>query len=190
MPLRTKVKVGHVNNLSEARYCAGMGVDLLGFPVGKGGLRPEQYKEIIEWVAGPEFVLETQNAGEPDRQYITNNFPGHYIQINKTQLGWLDDAKIRFILSIDASEWDQLAATLTGRANISYIELKVDKVSDERIPLIMKSYPVLVAITEPKEIVEVLRLPVTGIALHGSDEVRPGLKEYKLADILEGLEVE
>jgi phosphoribosylanthranilate isomerase len=31
MPLKTFVKVGCITNLSDARYCAGMGVDMLGF---------------------------------------------------------------------------------------------------------------------------------------------------------------
>ena len=29
MPLKTFVKVGNITNLSDARYCAGMGVDML-----------------------------------------------------------------------------------------------------------------------------------------------------------------
>ena len=31
MGLRTSVIVNGVNNLSDARYCAGMGVDVIGF---------------------------------------------------------------------------------------------------------------------------------------------------------------
>jgi phosphoribosylanthranilate isomerase len=31
MALKTLVKASEVNNLSDARYCAGMGVEMLGF---------------------------------------------------------------------------------------------------------------------------------------------------------------
>ena len=31
MGLKTLVKVSEVNNLSDARYCAGMGVEMIGF---------------------------------------------------------------------------------------------------------------------------------------------------------------
>jgi len=54
--LKTKVKVSKVTNLSEARYCAGMGVDFLSFPV--SSVDPKTYQEITGWVAGPLFGVE------------------------------------------------------------------------------------------------------------------------------------
>ena len=54
--LITKVKVGQVTNLSEARYCAGMGVDFLSFPI--VSIDPKTYQEITGWVAGPKFGIE------------------------------------------------------------------------------------------------------------------------------------
>ncbi len=35
MALKTIVKVGNITNLSDARYCAVMGVDMLGFCLNK-----------------------------------------------------------------------------------------------------------------------------------------------------------
>ena len=61
MSLKTKVKVGNITNLSDARYCAGMGVDMLGFAIGKAdgqGVGATKFKEITDWIAGPEFILE------------------------------------------------------------------------------------------------------------------------------------
>ncbi|MFM1835376.1 MAG: hypothetical protein RJA04_63, partial [Bacteroidota bacterium] len=48
--LKTLVKVSAITNLSDARYCAGMGVDLLGFPLGKISI--DQFTEIRNWLAG------------------------------------------------------------------------------------------------------------------------------------------
>ncbi len=59
--LRTKVKINKVGNLTDARYFAAMGVDYLGFCC---NVNTEMYcstakiKQIIEWVEGPQFVLE------------------------------------------------------------------------------------------------------------------------------------
>lgn len=59
--LKTRVKAGKVNNLTDARYFAAMGVDYLGFCCNTGTelyCAPSKIKEITEWVEGPVFVLE------------------------------------------------------------------------------------------------------------------------------------
>ena len=62
--LKTLVKVSAITNLSDARYCAGMGVDLLGFPLGKISI--DQFTEIRNWLAGVQIVGEfsTNDAAE------------------------------------------------------------------------------------------------------------------------------
>ncbi len=70
MPLKTVVKVGQVTTLNEARYCAGMGVDMLGFVAVEGQahyLAPELYQEIRGWISGPSIVAEVfglKSAGQ------------------------------------------------------------------------------------------------------------------------------
>ena len=59
--LKTRVKAGKVDNLTDARYFAAMGVDYLGFCCNTGTelyCAPSKIKEITEWVEGPVFVLE------------------------------------------------------------------------------------------------------------------------------------
>lgn len=59
--LHTKVKINKVNNLTDARYFAAMGVDYLGFCCNINTERycaPSKIREITEWVEGPEFVME------------------------------------------------------------------------------------------------------------------------------------
>ena len=65
MGLRTTVIVNEINNLSDARYCAGMGVDYLGFSLEStdpGYVDPERFKEITSWVSGPEYLGEFKNS--------------------------------------------------------------------------------------------------------------------------------
>jgi phosphoribosylanthranilate isomerase len=63
--LKTFVKVSEITNLSDARYCAGMGVELLGFCMDETSpeyVSPEKFEEIKSWVAGVQLVGETQSA--------------------------------------------------------------------------------------------------------------------------------
>lgn len=179
MALKAKVKVGRITNLSEARYCAGMGVDLLGFPVGEDGLKPEQYKQMIEWVSGPEFVLEVHRS-QSDLKYITDNYPGHYIEIGIHQLNWLSRKDLNFVVAINPGEWMKLA----GYENIKFVE-----VFDWNNEEVDSEFPVLINVESTDSADEALRLKY-GIALTGSDEEKPGIKDYSnLAEILEALEV-
>jgi phosphoribosylanthranilate isomerase len=181
MSLKAKVKVGRVTNLSEARYCAGMGVDMLGFPVGEEGLQPEEYRKMIDWVAGPELVLEAHYL-KTDLNYITDNYPGHYIEIGSHQLDWLKDKSLNFVLAIKPGEWVNLYGELIGCDNIKFIEVLSASKSDAAA--IKTFFPVLL-----NDVEMALGLN-TGIALTGSDEEKPGIKDYQLADILESLEAE
>lgn len=54
MPLKTLVKVGKITNLSDARYCAGMNVDMLGFVTVESRenyLPVKDYQDIRGWVS-------------------------------------------------------------------------------------------------------------------------------------------
>jgi len=61
MALKTFVKVGNITNLSDARYCAGMGVDMLSFPIANeldNKISSEEFADITTWVSGPKFIGE------------------------------------------------------------------------------------------------------------------------------------
>ncbi|SHJ22112.1 phosphoribosylanthranilate isomerase [Hymenobacter daecheongensis DSM 21074] len=61
MSLISPVLVRGINNLSDARYCAGMGADYLTFrldPILPGHLQPEVVQELSGWVAGVRLVGE------------------------------------------------------------------------------------------------------------------------------------
>ena len=61
MPLSTLVKISGVNNLSNARYCAGMGAGILGFcpePYHPDFVDPDKFKEITGWIKGVKLAGE------------------------------------------------------------------------------------------------------------------------------------
>ena len=64
MSLKYFVKVGNVNNLSDARYCSAMGVNQLGFKLNdfdNNSSIIDNIKEIIGWINGVDTVAEFDN---------------------------------------------------------------------------------------------------------------------------------
>ena len=64
MSLKYFVKVGNVNNLSDARYCSAMGVNQLGFKLNdldNNSSKIDNIKEIIGWINGVDTVAEFVN---------------------------------------------------------------------------------------------------------------------------------
>jgi phosphoribosylanthranilate isomerase len=183
MSLITRVKVGNITSLSEARYCAGMGVDFLGFRLGKGGVTAETYKDIINWISVPHLVLEAHRDSAITIEDITTNFPGHFIEINKHQLAWLD-APYTFILYVTAADWPAISSQLKGRNNIAFIELDTE---GQAMPMIA-TFPVIRRVTGREQLDEAVHSSSAAISLDGSTEARPGLMDYGfVGEVLEAL---
>ena len=61
MALKTKVKINRITNLTDARYCSGMYVDVLGFSLEEGSphyVSPSQFQEITGWISGADYAAE------------------------------------------------------------------------------------------------------------------------------------
>lgn len=55
--MRPLLMLDGVRDLHDARYCAAIGIGLLGFQLeGAHALRPAAVKEIVEWLSGPEAI--------------------------------------------------------------------------------------------------------------------------------------
>lgn len=54
---RPKIYASAISNLSDARYFAAMGADVMGFEVDEQS-QMQQIEEMISWVEGPEIALE------------------------------------------------------------------------------------------------------------------------------------
>lgn len=190
MALKTTVKVT-VNNLSDARYCAGMGVDLIGFstdPADPFYLSPENFKEISEWLSGVEYVAETTVDNLSKEDYDVN-----YIQLSDISLA-ASYPDHNIIIEGTPEELEQLKEEIKAINNLTYLLLNIDRHKDN-IPLILQSFeglPLLLGYDlSLDEVNDYINTSIEGIALKGSDEDRPGLKDYdELADILEALEVD
>lgn len=207
--LSTIVKISNVTNLSDARYCAGMGVEMLGFSIDAelpNFVSPKKFNEIRGWLSGVSLVGET-TAGDVDHiKSVLADYPLDMLQTDVPALVAVlrSELAIPVLLKInvDLYEPEELELVITrygGDANYIIIESDLGKPLDEVwrywIGKLAKDYPILsgLGVDDNPESVQGLidGLFLKGIALRGSEEIRPGYKDFgHLMDILESLEVE
>ena len=192
MGLKLKVKVGNITNLSDARYCAGMGVDWLGFNVETIDLKT--YEDITGWVTGPSFVLEVNQDTALD---LVSKYAADSVEIPITRLPDLDQIHHATIfVSLEMKDWITQRDNLIQRKNnLSVVIFKSglgdDHLENEILQEASLHFDVLMGFPVSLDrIPDHLRVRV-GYHLQGSSEERPGLKDYQsLADVLESLEVD
>lgn len=211
MALKTLVKISNVTNLSDARYCAGMGVDMLGFSMDVDSpdyVDPAKFAEMRSWVAGVLIVGETTSTDPDLIGQLLDTYQPDLLQVDEAALlpylGTFGQSPggHRLILRVDLSQLtlDQLSTLFqTGSAGAEYVLLEsngplhLDEDLKTALQRIASRHPVLLGTGISVDNVHRLLadLPVRGIALSGGNEERPGNKEFgELMDILEAIEVE
>jgi phosphoribosylanthranilate isomerase len=182
MALQTFVKVSSISNLGDARYCAGMGVDLLGFCAieGQDGfISASHFQQIRGWVTGPHIVAELyglQDKAEIDS--IVENYKPDYLEMGARELSMFSELPVPVILSIekkaDIESLPFTPAFLIAREPIA------------------TSIPLLIKVGSRVEAEQVLKdKGVKGIVLHGGSDVNPGLTNPQVInEVLELLETE
>ena len=193
MFLRIPIFVSSVNNLSDARYCAGMGVTWMGFSsLELDDLFTEtELNGLIQWVEGVKTVFERRSNKSVSEEFIqqfdfqlfteeTKNkviTQEHFLEVRYEGNGFSDleskDATEIIILVSDQKELSEKDKTFlvefckNNKVILGFgIELKnLDWIEKELKPV--------------------------GILLKGGKEIRPGLKNFdEMAEILEYLEAE
>jgi len=193
MSLKTKVKAGNITNLSDARYCAGMGVDWLGFPI--NSIDAKTLGEITGWVTGPQFILELSAGAIPES---LGEYPVEFLQIDFKQLKEIpSSSNVRFIVKLSISDWVNAKVEITKNIDrISFLlltDLNKSESSNQDILEEIQSYADIFIELDSSNytLEEVLDLTVSGVGISGNQELKPGLKDYtKLAEVLEKLEVD
>jgi phosphoribosylanthranilate isomerase len=196
MALKTIVKVGKISNLSDARYCAGMSVDMLGFEVIAGReqyVSPALFKELRGWFTGPSVVAEVY--GIEKHEDVTQIMQDYLPDFMEGSLADLKKIHAAFVAYILASTFDEIQAHEEElgiyKNQIAFVLIPAST-PVEQIEELSKQHKVLLRIDTENPDDSVLNNPhIKGLALQGSAEDKPGLKNYDaLADILEKLERE
>lgn len=197
MALRAIVKVSSVTNLSDARYCAGMGVDFLGFDINPASpeyVNPVKFQEITGWVAGVKLVGEVHQLDEASIRAQLVQYPVDCLEISDTSLlESLQHTGLSFILKVTATEnLHEAVACCDKYPSVSYLFIELNEPMDEKaIRTFAASAPLLLGYEVGPEEVEILlkQTDIKGFVLRGSQEIKPGFKDYDaLADVLEALE--
>ena len=205
MALSTFVKISGITNLSDARYCAGMYVDLLGFSLERESdifITPAQFNEITGWVSGLEFVGEFVTYQLPEVQETLVNYPSvKWIEHDRIEpLVELEGKGYGLIYKMDLQEVRHIEQEVAEKLNESGIIFHITSDHEEldeedlnAIKLISAHCRVVLGVgitaQNVKELIDELNL--YGISLTGGNEIKPGLKDFdELADILEALEIE
>lgn len=193
MPLKTIVKVGNISNLSDARYCSGMGVDMLGIaaiPSHPAYLSPDLFHEIRGWITGPSIVAELYGIEKSESIVeIIEKYAPDYLELDAKDLNLLPtDINLPLILKVSDSE--ELNRVSIDKNRIAYIVLE-----EASLPIaksLATDHKVLIELRSASSLQTTIdNYPIEGFTLIGSPEVRPGFKDYgDLADVLEQLEID
>lgn len=205
MALRTFVKISSITNLSDARYCAGMYVNLIGFALEEKSekyVSPSQFEEITGWVSGLEFVGEFDHLPAEDVLEILKSYPSAtWVEHDRIdELIKIKKAGYQVIYKMDLPEVKHMekdvSNLLKNEGILFHITSNDDPLTEsdkEVISLLTETCDVILgAGLSSENVIELIdELHLKGIALEGGDEIKPGLKDFdELADILEVLEIE
>lgn len=190
MQQRPLVYVSRISNLSDARYCAGMGADLLGFvmdPADPDYVNPETYQQLVGWVSGPERVIELGQASY-DESAVREQYAPHYLHVAANRLKEFPVSSWKLIVEVPHQALETNLVTLKQRPDIAFIFIP-----DLDQPLrqgMATEIPILAGLAGAPEspLAHLQHVVASGLVLRGSRETAPGLKDYDhLSQVLEAL---
>ena len=197
--LKTTIKVSNLNNLSDARYCAGMGVEMLGFSMDE--LDFDKFREMRGWLAGVQIVGETNSNDVSIIIGLVEKYQPDYLEVSD----WQNIIEIQrigkpIILKVDFATANLPALFQATKGNVEYFLLEnsdefgiVDDGILSQLDAWSFLYPIILGFgikeSNANDLLEQTQL--TGFALKGGNEIRPGITDNeKLMNILEILETD
>ena len=197
MALRVKVKVGRINNLSDARYCAGMGIEWIGFninPDSPNYISPEKFSEIKGWLAGVKLIGEFGSASAKTILLQAEKYELDGIEISRDEIVQDLFLNLPIFLNINMENTDNLIRIMsTNKDNVDYflLQSKDEKKQDLAIDL-ASQFPIILGFGISKNSLEhLLRQNFAGFSISDNNDSKSGFKDLdQLASILEALEIE
>jgi phosphoribosylanthranilate isomerase len=196
MLLKTLVKVSAVNNLSDARYCASMGVQLMGLPLDhnhKQPISPAKFKEIIQWIHGVKLVGELQHSDLATIQETLHHYQVDYLQLDHpvdlSVIVSLDiPVLIRVILQGPEALEDIALCLRQYEASVTYFIIETIAQDEAIIGQLQRhveqlaiNFPILQGFgIQPENLTYLLeKTNIQGIVLQGGIEIKPGYKDFE-----------
>ena len=194
MYLKYFVYVSSVNNLSDARYCSGMFVDYIGFNFdqnSKNKISIDNFKEIKNWINGPKIVAEFGDSSITHINEIMSKIEVDYLSINYSS-ETIKKIDKNCIINIPDKDIISQNPKLI-KENINKIKLVIIEDFDDSMINSVKYEGIDVFIENKKSFLDTenkLKKYDLGLKLSGSNELRPGYKDYNtISDILDKISI-
>ena len=193
MDSKPVIYVSRVTNLSDARYCAGMGVQMIGVvvdPAHPDYVSPQKYQEMIGWISGPQRVAEILSIGQVNTDEIIRQYAIDFLHVPLAALSQIRSIDIPLLVEVSWEEYKKGVPQLYGNElNVGYL---IVRGVPAEVSLKFPAAPtVLVSLKDiPASYMRVLEASgASGLLLQGSKELAPGLKDYDhLSAALEQME--
>ena len=196
MSLKYFVKVGNVNNLSDARYCSAMGVNQLGFKLsdfGNNDSTIDNIKEIIRWINGVDIVAEFDNNDVEFINSIIKMELFDFIQLNhKIHINDINIDPKKIIISINHNdEFNEFFIDdfIKKFSEISYLIIEnVELFTSSQLYKFSNNFKILINPTlsfiKNEDLIN--KYSLLGFNLFGSEEIKAGFKDYNsISDTLD-----
>jgi len=207
MLLKTIVKISSVNDLSNARYCAGMGVAMMGFSLDKGQIHyidAEQFKSITQWIKGVALIGELSTTDSAIMHHTLDQYTLDYLQLNHpVALPAITSLDIPVLLKLSLQGNEVLASLQTLMDTYApYVKYFLLETSSPHkaavaslqptINCLASSFPILQGYhVSSATLPHLLSTQLQGIALQGGTAAEPSYEDFaSLADVLEYLAIE
>ncbi len=209
-----KIKASSINNLTDARYFAAWNIEWLGFSLEPGNsnhTRPQDVKEIKDWLVGPKIVGEF-GMGQTATEI---NEAVEMLNLDAVQLSMFADSSVatkiqkvpvfkEWVLQDlgELSVFEEACAVLAtknihyfildlSKNNIDWASLTANKAALQTLQEICQEYPILLNISCPPSSIESMinTIQPHGLSIEGGEEEKVGVKSFDdLDELFEQLE--
>jgi phosphoribosylanthranilate isomerase len=184
MDTTCKIKLGSVNNLTDARFGAAMGVEWVGFCFDNQNplyISPVQAQAIIGWVAGPFAVAEfSPTQGLNEIEDIVRLLGFEWIQLAETaMLHFFEGSDINIVLEADAGQpgFDDLLNKLSPEVKAVLVK---NFTLEQAAQLVATKKQLLFDVEglDQNKLEELKNLAPYGINISGGFETAPGIRDF------------
>jgi len=194
--LRFPVKVNSITNLTDARYCAGMGVEMIGFSLSEKHSRfiaSDKVNGITGWLSGIKIVAETYFGEKTDvLEERAKSISAEAIEVDAIMYKNFSLPNYHVILRLNVGEWESVKDRIPEDAVLHLMLEKSDLESIAGIKEICTSHTTFLNFSKLElPAIDDLLLQVSpfGVTLDGGNELSPGISDFDhLAEVLEYLE--
>ncbi|MBD2721297.1 hypothetical protein [Hymenobacter armeniacus] len=196
MPHLVPLLIRGINNLSDARYCAGMGADKLTFvldPALPGALDTRTVKELAGWVAGVELIGEFDQLSAAEINAVAAECALDAVLLRRPRPE-AELAEIAPPVYVELAAEAMQHATEFSSVPVGWVmELSAETTATDTAALhaIAQQRSLWLGPGLNPDLAHELatQLPLAGLSFPSGDEVKPGLRDFdQLEAVFEALE--